>query len=108
MLNALSSQPGEVGWPDDCDTRASSSRPYALQDPVFFATIIDFLKLVAPHLVLTGCIEAMKTALTFGHPVVALACNRYSRQHWDHKQYTNLRHATHLHASCGDKWDVAP
>ena len=64
--------------------------------------------MVVPHLVLTGCIEAMKIALSSGHPVVALACKRCSRQYLDHGEYANWRHTTHLYAGCGHKWDVTP
>ena len=45
--------------------------------------------MVVPHLALTGFMEAMKTALSFRHPVVALACKRCSRQHLDHIEYAN-------------------
>ena len=44
------------------------------------------MKVVAPNLVLTGCIEAIKTALSSAHPVVAL---RFSRQYLDHREYDN-------------------
>ena len=79
-----------------------------LQDPVAFAAVTDWLQVVPPHLVLTDSIEAIKTALFSGHPVVALACKRCSRQQLDHGKYANWRHATHLCAGCGYKWDAAP
>ena len=66
-----------------------------LQDPVVFAAVEDWLKVVAPHLVLTGCIEAMKTALSSGHPVVALACKRCSRQHLDQSRVCQLEGILH-------------
>ena len=62
--------------------------------------------MVAPHLVLTGHIEVMKTALSSGFPVASLACKSYSRQYLDHKKYANWRHTIHLCAGCGYKWDV--
>ena len=46
---------------------------------VFFASVKDWLQAVAPHLVLTGFIEIIKTALSSSHPVVTLACKRCSR-----------------------------
>ena len=39
--------------------------------------------MVAYHLVLVGCIEAIKTTLPSGCPVVSLACKGFSRQHLD-------------------------
>ena len=47
-------------------------------DPVISATIEDWLKVVAPHTVLAGCVEAVNTALSFGYSVVALAYKRCS------------------------------
>ena len=61
-----------------------------------------------PHLVLTGCIEAMKTALFYSYLVVAVAYKRYNRQYLDHGEYTTQRHTTHLYPGCGYKWDVTP
>ena len=66
------------------------------------------IQVVVPHLVLTGYIEAMKTALYSGHPVVALACKMCSKQDLDHGEYVNGRHTTHLNAGCNHKWVVAP
>ena len=63
---------------------------------------------MARYLVLTGCIEAMKTALSSGSEVVTLACKRCSRQYLDHGECANLRHAVHLYAGCGHNWDVEP
>ena len=63
--------------------------------------------MVAPHLVLADYTEVMKTALSSGHPMVALACKRCSRQYLDSEQYANWRHTKYLCASCGHKWDVA-
>ena len=79
--------------------------PYALQDPVVFATVEDWFKLVVPHLFLTGCIEIMKIGLSSGHLVMALAFKRCSRQQVDHEEYRNQRHTTHLYTGCSHKWD---
>ena len=81
---------------------------HTLQDLVVFAAMKDCLQMVVPHLVLTDCMGAIKTALSSGHPVVALACKRCSRQHLDHGEYANQRHTTHLCAGFGHKWDVTP
>ena len=54
------------------------------------------MQVVAPHLVLTGCIEIMKTSLSSSPPGVALAYNICSRQHLDHRKYAHQRYATHL------------
>ena len=89
MANALSRQPGEVGYPDEGSIVNPSSWLHALQDPVIFSAVADWLLVVAPHLVLTGCIEEIKTALSSGHPVVALACKRHRRQCFDYGEYTN-------------------
>ena len=62
----------------------SSSGLYVLQDPVIFSAVTDWLQVIACHLVFTGCIEEIKTALSSGHPVVALACKRHRRQCVDH------------------------
>ena len=59
-----------------------------MQYPIVFTAVEDWLKVVAPYLVLAGCIEVMKTALSYGHPVVALACKRYSRQYLEFVEYT--------------------
>ena len=56
---------------------------YALQDPVISAAIVDWLKVLGPHLVLADCIEAMKSCLSSSHPLVVLACERCSRQYLD-------------------------
>ena len=64
--------------------------------------------MVGPHLVLTGCIEAIKIALSSGCPMVAMACKRCSRKYLDHKNYAIWKHTTHLYAGCGHKWNVAP
>ena len=42
----------------------------------------ECLQVLAPHLVLTGCIEVMKTALSSGYPVVALASKRSAGNTW--------------------------
>ena len=47
--------------------------------------------MVVPHLVLMGCIQAIKTALSSGHAVVVLACKIYSRQYLDHAEYANQK-----------------
>ena len=65
------------------------NKPLALQDLAVLDAIEDWLEVVAPQLVLTGYIEAMKTALSSGRPVVVLACKRYSKQHLDHREYAN-------------------
>ena len=54
-----------------------------MQDPIVFDAEKDWLQEVAPHLVLTNCMEAMKIALSSGYPVVALACKKSSRQYLD-------------------------
>ena len=72
MANALSRQPGEVGYPDDPDIGDAGSGLYALQDPIVFSATEDLSKVVAPHLVLANCIEALKSALSSSHPMVAL------------------------------------
>ena len=82
--DALSRQPGEADQPADSNIGDYHSRLPALQDPVIFSAVDDWLKAVAPHLVLTGYIEAMKTALSSGHPVVALACKKCRKQQLDH------------------------
>ena len=97
-----------MGWSDNGDTGDCDSSPCALQDPIVFATVEDWLQVVAPHLVLTDCMEAMKTAMSSGRPVVALAYKRCGRQHLEHGEYANWRHNTHLRAGCSHKWDVAP
>ena len=43
-----------------------------MQDLDVFSTIEDWLQVVALHLILTSCIEAMKIALYLSHPKVAL------------------------------------
>ena len=75
---------------------------------LFCTAVKDWLQNAAPHLVLAGFIEAMKTALSSGRPVVALDCKRCSSQYLSHGWYANWRHATHLCAGYGHKWDVAP
>ena len=77
-------------------------------DHIVFVAFDDWLKVVAPHLVLAGCIEAMKTALSSYHTMVALAYKRCSRQHLDSVYYAYQRHNTHLCAGYGHRWDVAP
>ena len=64
--------------------------------------------MVASHLVLTDSIEVVKTALSSGRPVVALAYKKCSRQKLDHREYANWRLAIDLCAACGFKWDVTP
>ena len=66
-----------------------------------FATIEDWLKVVVSHLVLIGCIEAMKKSLSSLHPVVALACKKCGRQYLDYGNHGNQRHTTYLCAGCG-------
>ena len=67
-----------------------------MQDPIVFATIEDWLKVVVPHFVLAAHIEVKKTALSSGHPVAALACKRCCRQNLDLGECANHRHTTHL------------
>ena len=43
-----------------------------LHDPVIFSTIEDWVKIVAPHLLLVEYIEAMKKSLSSGYTVIAL------------------------------------
>ena len=57
--------------------------------------------MVVSHLILAGCIEAMKTGLSTVYTVVALDCKRYSKQYLDHRKYVNWKHTTHLGACCG-------
>ena len=73
-----------MGQLDDTDIGDSGSRLCILQDPNAFVAIEHWLKVVAPHLVLKGFIEATKTALSSAHPVVALACKRCSRKYLDY------------------------
>ena len=89
VVDTLSKQPGEVGLPDDINIGDSDSMLCMLQDPIVFAEVEDWLKVVAPHLVLTGCMEAMKTVLSSCGPLVALALKRCSRQHLDHGEYAH-------------------
>ena len=63
--------------------------PCALQNPVVFSAIEDWLKVVASHLVLADCIDAIKAALSSRHSEVALACKRCSRQHLNHREDAN-------------------
>ena len=79
-----------------------------MQYPDIFAAVKDWLQVVVPHLVLTGCIKVMKTALSSGHLVVALAFKRCSSQHLDHGEYANLRYNTNFSAGHGKKWDITP
>ena len=106
MADGLSRQPGEVGRHDKGDIWDSGSGSYILQDPVVFSDVEDWLQVLLPHLVLMGWLKAIKMVLSFGHPVVALACKRYSRQYLDHGDYANQRHTAHLCASCGHKWAI--
>ena len=46
-----------MGWPDGGDIGDSGSKPCALKDPVGFAAVEDWLQVVAPHLLLTGCLK---------------------------------------------------
>ena len=57
----------------------SGGRAHALQEPIVFTAIEDWLKVVVPHLVLAGCTEAINTTLPSGHTMVALTCKRCSR-----------------------------
>ena len=59
--------------------------------------------MVEPYLVLADFIVAMKSSLFFGHPMVAMGCNRCSRQHLNLGDYANWRHTTHLFAGCSHK-----
>ena len=53
--------------------------------------------MVAPHLVLTGYIKAMKTAFSSGHPVVALACTRGAAGNtYDHRDNIHTRGILHI------------
>ena len=60
-----------------------------------------------PHLFLTDCVEAIKSSLSSGNPMVALACRRCSRQYLDLVDYSNQRDSTHLCIGCDHKLDVA-
>ena len=62
----------------------------------------------ASFFILADCIEAMKSYLSSGHPVVTLAYQRYSRQHLDSRKYANQRHTIYLCAGCSRNWDIAP
>ena len=73
-----------------------------------FIIVEDWLKVLAPHLVLAICIEVINTALSSGCPGVALACNRCSRQYLDHGEYENWSHTTHLYAGSSHKRDITP
>ena len=73
IADSLSRQPDKVGYHDNSDIEDYASRPHALQNPVVFAAVEDWLKVVVPHLALTGCIETMRTSLSCGHTGVALA-----------------------------------
>ena len=55
-----------------------------LKNPVIFVAMENWLQVVAPHLVITCCIKAIKTALSSGHLVAALDSKRRSRQHLYH------------------------
>ena len=77
-----------------------------LQDLVVSAAVEDWLKVLLPHLILTGCIEAIKAVLFSGCPVVSLACKRCSRQYLYHGKYANWSQTVHLCAGCGHKWYV--
>ena len=83
MEDALSRKPGEVAKPDDADIEDSSSRLCELQDHIAFGAVKEWLQVVVPHLVLIDCIEAIKSPLSFSHPIVALACKRCSKQDLD-------------------------
>ena len=75
----------------------------SLIDPVVFSAVKDLLKVVEPHLDLTDYVEALKTPLSFGYLVVALACKRYSRKHLNLQEYANWRDTIHLYGGCGHK-----
>ena len=45
----------------------------ALYDSIVYGAIEDCLKVMAPHLVLTDCIQATKDSLALYQPEVALA-----------------------------------
>ena len=66
------------------------------------------MQVVAPHLVLIGCIEVIKTDLSSGKSVVALTCKRCSRQHLDHEEYAHQRNTIHLYTGYSHKWDITP
>ena len=61
VADALSRQPGEASWPKDTDIGYSNSRAHALHDPVVFAAVEDWLKVVVSNLVLEVYIETIKT-----------------------------------------------
>ena len=105
--DTLSKQPGEAGQPNDSDNGECGSRLYTLQDPLYFATIEDRLEMVASHLVLEDCVEAISTELSSGCPIVALACKICSRQHLDLGEYVKKGYTTYLYGCYGHKYDVA-
>ena len=63
--------------------------------------------MVAPQFVLAECIVAIKSSLTSGYPVVALACKRCSKQYSNFGENAKWRHTIDLYAGCGHKWDLA-
>ena len=57
---------------------------------------------------MADCIEAIKSSLSAGCSLVALACKRRNKQYLDLREYANQRYTSHLCANCGHKLDVAP
>ena len=86
--------------------KESCSGLYVLHDSVVYRAVEDWLKVVAPCLVLTDCIQAMQVSLSYSCLVVDLACKRCNRQHLDIVEYAFKSYTIHLYASCGNKWDV--
>ena len=64
--------------------------------------------MVAPFLMLEDCFEAMKSSLSSGRPMVALARKRCNGQYLDLGEYASQRYTIYLWAGCGYKWDLAP
>ena len=83
VANALSRQPDNVNIGD------LSSVICILYDPVGFATIEDWLKVVVPHLALAGCIKAMKPAFSPGCIVFALAFKKCTMQYFESGEYAS-------------------
>ena len=81
VADALSKEPGEASWLDEVDIGDTGREPCVLQNPIVFVAVDYWLQVVVPHLFLTGCIKAMKTAFSSGCPVDALACKKCSRQY---------------------------
>ena len=71
VADALSRQTGGAGQPDDGDIGESSSGPHEVLDPIVFCAVENWLKVVAPHLVLTNYIEAINSSLSSSHLLFA-------------------------------------